>query len=93
MPKPLAGVNGSSMHTNISLKKDGKNVFADENDEYGLSQEAYWFIGGLMKHARGLSAITNPLVNSYKRLVPGPDWRGIHSSGLYLLGRPSIAAR
>ncbi len=76
MPKPRAGINGSSMHTNISLKKDGKNVFADENDEYGLSQEAYWFIGGLMKHARGLSAITNPLVNSYKRLFPAQTGAG-----------------
>jgi len=51
--------------------RDGRNIFADEQDKLGLSREAYWFIGGLMKHIRGMAAITNPLVNSYKRLVPG----------------------
>jgi glutamine synthetase len=71
MPKPKAGVNGSGMHINMSLKKDGINVFADVDDPMGLSQEAYWFIGGLMRHVKGMAAITNPLVNSYKRLVPG----------------------
>ena len=71
MPKPKHGVSGSGMHINMSLSKDGKNVFSDESDVRGLSKEAYWFIGGLMKHVKGMAAITNPLVNSYKRLVPG----------------------
>ncbi len=71
MPKPKYGVNGSGMHINMSLAKDGKNIFADEKDELGLSKEAYWFIGGIMKHMKGMSIITNPLVNSYKRFVPG----------------------
>ena len=71
MPKPKAGVNGSGMHINMSLAKDGKNIFSDPSDKNGLSREAYWFIGGIMKHMKGMTAITNPLVNSYKRLVPG----------------------
>ncbi len=71
MPKPKYGICGSGMHTNMSLSKDGKNIFADENDEIGLSREAYYFIGGVMKHIKGMAAITNPLINSYKRLVPG----------------------
>lgn len=71
MPKPVFGINGSGMHVNISLFKDGKNVFADENDKNGLSKIAYNFIAGLLKDIKGLAAITNPLVNSYKRLVPG----------------------
>lgn len=71
MPKPKYGINGSGMHVNMSLSRDGKNIFDDPNGELGLSQEAYWFIGGIMKHMKGMTAITNPLVNSYKRLVPG----------------------
>ena len=71
MPKPKYGVNGSGMHINMSLSKDGKNVFTDETDPQGLSKEAYWFIGGILRHVRGMTAITNPLVNSYKRLVNG----------------------
>jgi glutamine synthetase len=71
MPKPKYGVNGSGMHINMSLSKDGRNIFADENDRLGLSKEAYYFMGGIMKHIQGMTAITNPLVNSYKRLVPG----------------------
>ena len=71
MPKPRFGVNGSGMHINMSLSKAGKNVFADPSDALGLSREAYYFIGGIMKHMKGMTAITNPLVNSYKRLVPG----------------------
>lgn len=71
MPKPKDGVNGSGMHLNMSLSKNGKNIFCDETDENGLSKEAYYFIGGIMKHMKGMTAITNPLVNSYKRLVPG----------------------
>lgn len=71
MPKPLFGVNGSGMHTNMSLFKDGKNVFFDENGEHRLSETAYAFIAGILAHIKGMTAITNPLVNSYKRLVPG----------------------
>ena len=72
MPKPKFGMSGSGMHINMSLAtEDGKNIFADENGKLGLSDDAYHFIAGVMKHARGMSAITNPLVNSYKRLVPG----------------------
>lgn len=71
MPKPIFGINGSGMHTNVSLFKNGKNVFYDDKGSLELSQEAYWFIGGLMKNMRSIAAITNPLVNSYKRLVPG----------------------
>ena len=71
MPKPVFGINGSGMHTNMSLFKDGKNVFADPTDPRGLSKEAYAFIAGLLAHVRAMTAITNPLVNSYKRLVPG----------------------
>lgn len=71
MPKPKFGVNGSGMHINMSMRKDGKNIFEDKSDPNGLSMEAYWFIGGIMKHIRGMAAVTNPLVNSYKRLVPG----------------------
>ncbi|MBH1940522.1 type I glutamate--ammonia ligase [Mobilitalea sibirica] len=70
MPKPKYGVDGSGMHVNMSLKKDGKNAFDDPKDKLGLSQEAYYFIAGIMKHIGGIAAITNPLVNSYKRLVP-----------------------
>ena len=72
MPKPKYGISGSGMHINMSLATEaGKNIFADENGKIGLSDDAYHFIAGIMKHARGMSAITNPLVNSYKRLVPG----------------------
>ena len=74
MPKPKYGVNGSGMHINMSLSKDGRNIFADEKDKFGLSKEAYYFIGGIMKHMKGMTAITNPLINSYKRLVPEIDF-------------------
>lgn len=70
MPKPLHGVNGSGMHINISLIKDGKNAFHNEEDELGLSSVAYNFIAGVLKHIKEICPITNPLVNSYKRLVP-----------------------
>ncbi len=71
MPKPIFGINGSGMHTNMSLFKDGKNVFADPSSPDGLSKECYSFIAGILAHVKGFTAITNPLVNSYKRLVPG----------------------
>lgn len=71
MPKPKYGVNGSGMHINMSLNKDGKNIFDDPTDELGLSKEAYYFIGGIIEHMKGMTVITNPLINSYKRLVPG----------------------
>jgi glutamine synthetase len=72
MPKPIFGVNGSGMHTNQSLfNLDGTNAFFDESDGLQLSKVAYSYIAGCLKNARGFSAVTNPLVNSYKRLVPG----------------------
>ena len=71
MPKPLFGQAGSGMHTNMSLFKDGKNAFYDPDSPNGLSHIALNFIAGILHHIKGVSAITNPLVNSYKRLVPG----------------------
>ena len=71
MPKPVFGIAGSGMHINMSLFKDGKNAFCDANDENGLSKTAYQFIAGIIKHIKSMTAITNPIVNSYKRLVPG----------------------
>ena len=75
MPKPIHGINGSGMHTHMSLIRNGDgepvNVFHDPDAEYELSETAMHFIGGILKHARAFVAVTNPLVNSYKRLVPG----------------------
>ncbi len=71
MPKPVFGQNGSGMHTHQSLFKGGQNAFWDPQREWALSLTALHYIGGLLKHARGMTAVTNPLVNSYKRLVPG----------------------
>jgi glutamine synthetase len=71
MPKPVFGQNGSGMHTHQSLFRSGENAFWDPQAEYELSRVALHYIGGLLKHARGYCAVTNPLVNSYKRLVPG----------------------
>ena len=71
MPKPIFGIAGSGMHTHQSLFKEGKNSFFDAQDPSQLSMTARYYIGGLLSHVNGFTAITNPLVNSYKRLVPG----------------------
>jgi len=71
MPKPLFGVNGSGMHSNQFLFKEGENVFYDPNTSTQLSQDAMYYIGRLLKHIREFAAVTNPVVNSYKRIVPG----------------------
>jgi glutamine synthetase len=104
MPKPVAGINGSGMHTHQSLWRDGKNAFADGDDEYGLSEVAKQFIAGQLKHARAISAVIAPLVNSYKRLVPGYEapvyisWARINRSALIRIpkvspGRVATATR
>lgn len=88
MPKPIFGENGSGMHTHQSLFKDGVNAFYDEEGELGLSDTAKYYIGGLLKHAKAFTAVTNPTVNSYKRLVPGYEapvyisWSGRNRSAL-----------
>jgi glutamine synthetase len=95
MPKPVAGIAGSGMHTHQSLtyKDTGQNAFADPHDEYGLSIIAKQFIAGQLAHARGMSAVIAPLVNSYKRLVPGYEapvyisWARINRSALIRIPR------
>ncbi|HEY8908943.1 MAG TPA: type I glutamate--ammonia ligase [Desulfosporosinus sp.] len=88
MPKPIFGINGSGMHSNQSLFKDGKNAFYDPKDPMELSAIAYNYIAGLIKHAHSFTAITNPTINSYKRLVPGYEapcyiaWSGRNRSPL-----------
>ncbi|MFC4023064.1 type I glutamate--ammonia ligase [Oceanobacillus longus] len=88
MPKPLFGVNGSGMHVNMSLFKDGKNEFFSKNGDMQLSQTAYNFLAGILDHATNFTAVTNPTVNSYKRLVPGYEapcyvaWSGSNRSPL-----------
>jgi glutamine synthetase len=97
MPKPIAGINGSGMHTHQSLvyKDTGQNAFADPDDEFGLSTVAKQFIAGQLSHARGLCAVVAPLVNSYKRLVPGYEapvyisWARINRSALIRVPRVS----
>ncbi|KRL89172.1 type I glutamate--ammonia ligase [Lactobacillus kalixensis] len=71
MAKPIEGEAGNGMHNNMSLFKDGKNAFYDANGEYHLSDTALFFLNGLLEHARAITAIANPTVNSYKRLIPG----------------------
>ena len=71
MPKPIFGIAGSGMHLNQSLMKDGKNIFFDPDLPNQMSEDAMYYIGGLLKHARAIAAVTNPNVNSYKRLVSG----------------------
>ncbi|ANU28021.1 type I glutamate--ammonia ligase [Planococcus versutus] len=88
MPKPLFGVSGSGMHMNVSLFDGKRNTFLDEDGDMKLSKTAYQFIAGVIEHAKGYTAITNPLVNSYKRLVPGYEapcyiaWSGQNRSPL-----------
>ena len=71
MPKPFTRENGSAMHFNQSLSKDGENIFYDDTAKYQLSSVAMHYLGGLLQHAKGMTAITNPVINSYKRLRPG----------------------
>ena len=71
MAKPIHGINGSGMHTHASLSKGGKNAFFDEDAPKGLSDTALYYIGGLLKHAKAITRVANPTINSYKRLVPG----------------------
>ena len=71
MPKPKLGINGSGMHVNMSLSKNGVNVFQDADDPNGISETARYFIGGIMRHMKAITFVTNPIVNSYKRLIPG----------------------
>ena len=71
MPKPLFGINGSGMHMHLSLFKNGKNSFYDADAPHQLSQNGLYYVGGILKHIKGVTAVTNPLVNSYKRLIPG----------------------
>ena len=88
MPKPISGINGSGMHTHLSLFEDGENAFHDDGDEFSLSDTAYDFLGGILEHAPALTAICNPTVNSYKRLVPGYEapiyvaWSDVNRSAL-----------
>jgi len=88
MPKPIYGINGSGMHTNQSLSTKDGNAFYDKNGELELSSTAYNYIGGIIKHIKSISAVTNPTVNSYKRLVPGYEapcyiaWSGKNRSPL-----------
>ena len=71
MPKPIPKINGSGMHTHMSLFKDGANAFHDEDDEFNLSETAHSYLAGVLEHAPAITAVSNPTVNSYKRLVPG----------------------
>ncbi len=88
MPKPIFGENGSGMHVNLSLSQDGKNAFYDTDSDMEISGITRHFIGGLLKHVKAITAISNPLVNSYKRLVPGYEapvyiaWSGANRSSL-----------
>ncbi|MBQ9361427.1 MAG: glutamine synthetase [Lachnospiraceae bacterium] len=80
MPKPRGDFNGSGMHLNFSMNKDGRNIFYSKDSVDGLSDEAKYFIGGLMSHVNALTALTNPTVNSYKRLNPGIDKAPVYTA-------------
>ncbi len=88
MPKPVFGINGSGMHTNISLFTDSRNAFYDPSMEMEVSDTLRYFVGGLKKHVKSFTAVTNPIVNSYKRIVPGYEapvyvaWSGANRSSL-----------
>ncbi|WP_406655576.1 glutamine synthetase family protein [Methanolobus sp. ZRKC2] len=88
MPKPIAAENGSGMHINLSLSKDGKNAFYDPDADMEISDDARYFIAGILDHIKAISCISNPLVNSYKRLIPGYEapvyitWSGANRSSL-----------
>jgi glutamine synthetase len=89
MPKPISGINGSGMHTHLSLfDESGTNAFHDEDDEFNLSETADAFLAGILEHAPALTAVCNPSVNSYKRLVPGYEapvyvaWSDVNRSAL-----------
>ncbi|MDD4352348.1 MAG: glutamine synthetase, partial [Candidatus Gracilibacteria bacterium] len=98
MPKPIAGINGSGMHVHQSLFdiKKGKNLFFDAKDYYKLSKTAKYFIGGQLKHIKAMTAILNPLINSYKRLVPGYEapvyisWAWTNRSALIRVPRVTV---
>lgn len=97
MPKPIFGINGSGMHTHqsLALLDSGDNAFVDTSDEYGLSKVAKHFIAGQLQHARGMAAILAPIVNSYKRLVPGYEapvyisWARVNRSALIRVPKAS----
>ncbi|MFP4655722.1 MAG: glutamine synthetase family protein [Methanohalobium sp.] len=88
MPKPIYGENGSGMHVNLSLFEDKGNAFYEPNGDMEISDVARWFIGGVLGHIKGITAVTNPIVNSYKRLVPGYEapvyisWSGANRTSL-----------
>jgi len=98
MPKPVFGINGSGMHVHQSLSKNGKNAFFDKKDEYGLSNLAKKFIAGQLDQAKGICMVLSPLVNSYKRLVPGYEapvylsWARINRSALIRVPQISSGA-
>ena len=88
MPKPIFGINGSGMHINVSLFEGNKNAFYSENSPEEISDTLHYFVGGLLSHIKAITAVTNPIVNSYKRLVPGYEapvyisWSGSNRSSL-----------
>lgn len=94
MPKPIATVNGSGMHVNLSLSKDGKNAFYDPDGEMQISDTARYFIAGVLNHIKAITCIANPIVNSYKRIIPGYEapvyiaWSGANRSSLIRIPAP-----
>ena len=94
MPKPIYGINGSGMHVNCSLMKNGENAFFDESGAYQLSDTARYFIAGLLNHIGGITRIANPTINSYKRIIPGYEapvyigWSAMNRSALIRVPSP-----